>query len=407
MSVVNSLLKNTVKYTKNGCRLLSKESFTVAGKHKIPVGIKLKNIPICDIVKVETDFGKTLKTITSYKNAQGKVIHKSIVETRNCEEIARTLRDYSYDGAIKVTKTSKFGRGGIHLGESENIFSTSFEVGDREISRGVTRIKFDKQLGANGERLEHQLYETLSPGKGRIRHIETYAKRLNNGVVIDKQLTGSNVNLEQIAQDPYLYIRNYNIEDFTNSARWIAEKSQKVDGLGGQFKLEPMKGKSGYYVNSGSIVAIDAYNPCVTNSSIVDTLNHEFRHKFQHRKGKQFVQRFLNLFRSKDNKVPINTPLSYSIKNTFADIIYPFTTWFQKGYWNNFLEIDARQAGKAGSTIYNAFSENLANIFGGPNRIYKVHDDWFSLAIQDAIANHKTVKLPALSIDILKHQTKH
>lgn len=405
MSVVNSIIKNSVKYTKNGCRLLSKETFAL-GKHKLPSGVNIKDIPICDVIKVETDFGKTLKTITSYRNPQGKVVTKTITEIRNGEEIARTIRDYSYNGATKTTKTSKFGRGGIHLGESENILSTSFEVGDREITQGFARIKFDKQLGANGERLEHQLYETLLPGKGRTKHIETYAKRLNNGVVIDKQLTGSNVNLEQIAQDPYLYIRNYNIEDFTNSARWIAEKSQKVDGLGGQFKLESMIKRSGYYQDATRTVAVDPFDPCVTNSSMVDTLNHEFRHKFQHLKGKQLVQRFLNLFRSKENKVPINTPLSYSIKNTFADMIYPYTTWFQKGYWNNFLEVDARQAGKAGSTIYDAFSENLANIFGGPNRIYKVHDDCFSLAIQDAIANHKTVKLPALSIDILKQQTK-
>ncbi len=399
MSIVNSVVKNGIEYTKNGCRLIPKTSKVV----DVPVGVAASTKMHLDTIVIETDFGKAIKTIESMRVPDGKPVQKVITETREGEVVEKIVRDYTYDRSIKIVKTSKTGRGGINLGESEEIINWfGHDVTDTGINRITTRIKFDKQFGGGGERLEHQLYETIEHGKGRTKHLETYAKRLADGHIVDTHIKGSGVNLDSLANDPYLFIRNYDKKDFANSARWIAEKDQKISGYSGAFVIAPIKGYNGFYREFDSAVFVDVSKPLLTNTDLVNIINHEYRHKYQSKKGSQFIQRFLNIFRSKENNVPINESLTYAVKNRFAHIIYPFTTFFHKGYWNNFNEVDARQAGKVASTLYETYSEILANVFGGPRRMYHFQDDPLRLTIQDAIANNKVFNAPAMDVGLFR-----
>ena len=409
MTIVSSIVKNGIEYTKKGCRLLSKQRILGAEKMRVPLSFKPSGVPYTDVVKVETDFGKVVKTITSEMSSEGKLVHRTITETRNGEVVGEIIKDYAYDGAIKTVKTVNKGRGGFLLGESsETVNWLGHNVTDTGIIPIVSRVKFDKQFGAGGERLEHQLYETFAQGQGRTKYLETYAKRLSDGQVVDTRVTGAGVNVQALSSDPYLFIRNYDMKDFANSVRWIAEKNQRVDGLAGDFVLAPIKKCNGYYRDINSKVVVDVTSPLQTKTDLVDTINHEYRHKFQHKKGSQFIQRFLNLFRSEGNKVRIYKDWGYAIKNKFSEIIYPFTTFTQKGYWNNFLEVDARKAGKFASDVYKLNSEILAKAFGGPDRMYFVNETTgifnsqaLKSVIQDAINNGKVVTMP-LSLSTLK-----
>ena len=367
MSVVTSIIKNGIEYTKKGCRLLSKTSKVV----DVPVGVAASTKMHLDTVVIETDFGKTIKTIESMRVPDGKPVQKVITETREGEVVEKIVRDYAYDRSIKTVKTSKTGRGGINLGETEETINwLGHDVSNKGITRTATKIKFEKQFGADGTRLEHQVYETLEPGKGRTKHLETYAKRLPDGHVVDTHITGSGVNLDTLAADPYLFIRNYNNKDFAHSARWIAEKDQRVLGLRGKFEVRYLDGLYGYYWPLTNKLVIDATLPAMSKVSIIDTLNHEYRHKYQIKQGSQFLQRFLNLFRSKENKVPINEKLSYALRTTIARITSPFVSVSEKGYLSNFNEVDARHAGKVATVLYESFSDALARTFGGPDRLY-------------------------------------
>lgn len=398
MAIIGSIVKNGIKYTKNGCRLLSKER--MIGKCKVPLDIDVSGSLYSDVVKVETEFGKAIKTITSYISPEGKLLHRTISETRNGEVVEQLFRDYSNYGSTRTVKTKKIGRGGIPLNEKEETLNwLGLDVCDNEIKRTATKVTFEKQFGGAGERLEHQLYETFTPGKGRSKYLETYAKRLSDGRVVDTQVTGAGVDVATLSKDPYLFIRNYDLEDFAKSARWIAEKNQRVEGIAGDFVVAPTKNCSGYYRDFNSEVVVDANAPLQTKADLVDTINHEYRHKFQHKKGSQFVQRFLNLFRSEGDKVPIYKSWSYAIKNKISGILYPFTTITRKGYWNNFLEVDARKAGQFAEDVYKDRSLELAKVFGGPNRMYYVNDSVLSTAISDAISQGKVVTLPLLNLN--------
>ena len=402
MTIVSSVIKNGIKYTQKGCRLLSKQRVFGAEKVKVPLSLKASGVPYTDVVKVETDFGKAVKTITSEMSSEGKLVHRTITETRNGEVVGEIIKDYAYDGAIKTVKTVNKGRGGFIISDSKDVINGfGVDVADKGITPVVTRVKFDKHFGGGGERLEHQLYETFTRGQGRTKYLETYAKRLADGHVVDTSVTGAGVNLECLSRDPYLFIRNYDLDDFAKSARWLAEKNQRVDGLAGGFTIAPLKKCNGYYRDWNSSVVVDATNSMTTKTALVDTLNHEFRHKFQHKKGSQFIQRFLNLFRSEGKKVPIYKNWQYAIKNKVSEIIYPFTTFTNKGYWNNFLEVDARKAGKFASDVYKFNSEVLAKSFGGPDTMYFVNDalgcidsNAVKAVIQDAIKQGKVVTLP-------------
>ena len=90
MTIVGSIVKNGIKYTKNGCRLLSKER--MIGKCKVPLDIDVSGSIYSDVVKVETEFGKAIKTITSYISPEGKLLHRTISETRNGEVVEQLLK---------------------------------------------------------------------------------------------------------------------------------------------------------------------------------------------------------------------------------------------------------------------------------------------------------------------------
>lgn len=403
MAIINSIIKNGIKYTKNGCRLLGKERTVLSGKYKIPLDCDVSGMFYSDIVRVETDFGKAIKTITSYKSNEGKILHRTISESRNGEVVGSIMKDYVHDGTMRTVKTIKKGRGDFLISESDEFINCiGRDVSDKGATPIMTKIKFDKHFGGGGERLEHQLYETFVRGEGRTKHLETYAKRLADGHVVDTRVTGAGVDVATLSSDPYLFIRNYNLDDFANSARWIAEKNQRVEGLGGRFVIKPSK-CDGYYRSIDDLVVVDTGNPFCTKSGLVDTLNHEYRHKFQNKKGSQFIQRFLNLFRSKENKVPIYKDLTYALKNKFADVVYPFTTFYKKGYMNNFLEVDARNAGKFASDVYQIASKRLAKVFGGPDKMYFVNENVLNglidekvvkSVIQDAISQGNVVTIP-------------
>ena len=227
-------------YTQNGCRLVAQKTF------RVPQNSTRNSIPkLCetiDFTEVETNFGRGNTTIVTYKNKYGDIL-KRVFNKKLDGNTEKVIRTYNKDEKVLFI-TSKKSKNKEPLQDIEEaIYPHSIDG-----KKGITRMKLCMDILPDGSRAEKQVYEELSP-KTRGKYLETTATRTKDGAVINKTINaGNNSLIEQVKDDPYLYIRNYNRRDFAKSAALYAEEKQGAKGLKGKFIDEELP-DSGIYKN--------------------------------------------------------------------------------------------------------------------------------------------------------------
>ena len=368
-------------YTKNGCRLIAEKTF------RVPQNSSRGSIPnfceIIDFIKVETNFGRGNTTVVTYKNKYGDIL-KRVFNKRLNGDTEKIIRTYNKDDRVLFITSEKYKN-------KQNVHNVEEAIYPHTVNgkKGITRMKLDMDLLPDGSRVEKQVYEELSPGV-RGKFLETTATRLEDGSVCNKTISASDdFILEYLKDDPYLYIRNYGRKDFTKSAALYAEEKQGTKGLPGNFIDEELAEDRGLYRNYTKNVHVDSSQG--NRIDIVNTLNHEYRHKKQYSLITKLQSSFLNFLRKPEKKV-ILSPAERTLarKFWFAGMQYPEI--FTKGrlYRDNLLEIDAREAGKLAEKEYRFWSDKLSGVFGIPKQM--VHNRTLEDAVKDLLIRVNELK---------------
>lgn len=337
-----------LNYTKNGCRLLCKKS---------------SPDKLTEIVEIATQFGRGKTVINSSFSKNGKLVNRTFTRFFDGKKISETIQTFEYEADTIKAKT-------INNGTTA---STTSDVFFKQPNKSLTRIRFQQTPNPDGSRFEHQIYEQLSTKK-RGRFIETTTVRLKDGQVTKKTFKTNIKNPQKIKSDPYLYIRNYDDTDFIESASYIVAGKQKVSRGRLIIKKDSWIRKLLDGISLGSFspltkaVTINPEFRC--KAEVINTLNHEYRHKYQHEKIFKYIKSFFNLFRHPRKQITFTEgEKSFAIECKKAYRRYPLIIFTKKGqerYANNFLEIDANQAGFIGEETFNKMSQYLAKLFKLP-----------------------------------------
>lgn len=377
LKVATSLIQEVAKYTKTGCRLISKERQLLSSFESLQSPFSM--LGACkEVVKVETAFGKGSKTITSYFDVNdNKLVGRIIQEYQNGKEVSKIIKKFNRTKAYKDKRTynifstkSAIYKNGVKSREIEDKF-----VLDSLRERPVTHLRFDVKEIKGAKRLETQLYEELIAGSGRTKYLETTAKRLRDGRVINKTLSGNLDNMDEIAKDPYLYIRNYKPEDFATSVARMADETQRTVNTKIPFKLINIDREMAAGYCSRNEIAIDLdkhYN----YTDLVNSINHEYRHKHQNVFIDNLKRSFSNMFKASEKRTKMSFKEKlYALRCYFAETFYCHPEQSRKLYHINFKERDARKAGSRAAMEYGTHSWNLAQNFSAPYEIFKYADD--------------------------------
>jgi len=349
------------KWTKNGCRLLSKQKldFSSLPKNLIP-----ERAVVLEGVEVETAFGKGLSKVYSFLDNEGKLLKKVVIKKKEGENTVKFIRNYERDGQVLFTDTKHILDGKVTGGVRESFFVKPIQ----NDVKGMSRMKLEYKLNPDGTRNETQIYENLAPKGYTLENktLTTTATRLKDGRVINKTINGNSELISQVKEDPYLFIRNYSNEDFVESASLYAQQLQDVVGMKGQLRFKKLKKCGGYYEKGTKNVTIDLRHDKV---DLVNTLNHEYRHKWQYKIISKYVKRFFNFFR-KDNKIVLQeSEQELAPRMLKSDILYCPSQVNYKKYYSNFLEQDARAAGAEAKNEFNKYSKKLAQLLGIPKEM--------------------------------------
>lgn len=343
------------KWTKNGYRLLSKENITFDSlpKNLIPEGTSS-----LEKVEIATNFGGGLSKVYSFRNSENKLLKKVIIKQQEGQKTSKIIRKYEYAKNVRFTDTKFLSDGKITKGTKE-AFTPQVT--------GISRMKLQYKQNSDGSRFETQIYENLAPKWATVENnqLKTTATRLKDGKLINKTIDGNPEIISKVKDDPYLYIRNYDNEDFVLSAAKYAEQKQDVVGMRGKVRLKKLKGYAGYYQDLTKNVTIDPKWP---KSDLVDTINHEFRHKWQYKIISNYKKSFFNFFRN--NKIVLTDEEKTLVPKLLkADLLYcPMEISYNK-YYNNFLEKDARCAGDKAQKEFDKYSDKLAQALGIPAKM--------------------------------------
>lgn len=372
-------------FTRKGYRLLSKELNLPAvqvDKIELP-----KNAVTMDVVQIESHFGEGLKKIVRFKDKDGKPVKHVMDEYLHNNITGSVIRDYDRYGKILEINTTKVNGKGRTIENIKEAISVRWgrqnETG-QVISTAphAIRTKLKTTFLKDGTRQEHQVIEHLYTGSKR-DYIETNALRMPDGTLVKKGGSGNLPNTRELAEDPYLYIRNYSKQDFVEYAAPYAQKEQQVAHKQITTTAEsiPRKTTLGYSSSDGEIV-IDGEKH-LTKMDIIDTLNHEMRHQYQFDKIKA-----LDFWRSLigKGKSSLNCEEKKAAMRFFkARVFYcpPFING--RLYRKNWLEVDARDAGAKAAEKFEEYSEKLARSFGAHRDQYPLFQ-LENLAIRESIA---------------------
>ena len=224
------------KWTKNGYRLLSKENikFDSLPKNLIPEGTSS-----LEKVEIATNFGGGLSKVYSFRNSENKLLKKVIIKQQEGQKTSKIIRKYEYAKNVRFTDTKFLYDGKITNGTKE-AFTPQVT--------GISRMKLQYKQNPDGSRFETQIYENLAPKWATVENnqLKTTAIRLKDGKLINKTIDGNPEIISKVKDDPYLYIRNYDNEDFVLSAAKYAEQKQDVVGMRGKVRLKKLK-KCAFY----------------------------------------------------------------------------------------------------------------------------------------------------------------
>ena len=278
IKTAETIINSAKKYTSNGGRLVSKNT-------NLKLDEKLKrianNIPqnaeSIDIVKLETNFGASSQRIVSFKDKAGKLIKRFVSKYENNKLTSKTVNTYdhfcdNYRTASRQTYSN---------GKKVQEVREQFGFDSKNNLLGHTKLTITKDN--TNARHEHQVFETFTKKSQDRRFLETEAQRDSKGRMINKTLRGNIENLDSFKSDPYLYIRNYNDNDFLSAASNYAQKVQQVEdrsiNISNKSRADEALGYSRSLPGYKEIKVDVAKHS--SRGELIDTVNHEFRHQYQ------------------------------------------------------------------------------------------------------------------------------
>ena len=385
-------------FTKNGCRLLSKQT-------KVPVsemkGFTIpENSDYANIVKAATNFGEGSTSITTFFDKDGHILQRLINKNKgsNVEDITSV-----YDGCIGKS-TQKFLNGEL----KQKVYS--YDMYNPELKQ-LARQKLTMDIGRKAERTETQILEKLAPQSSGI-YLKTTLRRDVDGRIINKNIESNFVpeeKLQELSKSPYLYFRTYEDKEFVEAICPYAKKLQQVEDRNPQVILKELEGNNlGEHLRGLRLISIDIPKHHSNKSALIDTLNHELRHEYQEKliehvpdsiaaqrksldeaiaqinskiesnKAKMNEGFFKRLMRNwgliKEKPVPVKTPtaetltpeekaLAEKLAQNYNSYIKPEEDY--TGYYNQIMETDARKAGSLAAEEFEKESAQITALFSG------------------------------------------
>ena len=395
IKTAETVINSAKKYTSNGGRLISKNT-------NLKLDEKLKrianNIPqnaeSIDIVKLETNFGASSQRIVSFKDKAGKLIKRFISKYEDNKLTSKTVNTYDhFCDNYRTTSRQTYSNG-----KKVQEVREQFGFDSKNNLLGHTKLTITKDN--TNARHEHQVFETFTKKSLDRRFLETEAQRDSKGRMINKTLRGNIENLDSFKSDPYLYIRNYNDDDFLNAASNYAKKVQQVEGRSINISNKSLSNNTLGYSRSlpgYKEIKVDVAKHS-SRGELIDTVNHEFRHQYQDEL--QEKQGIINYTLNRDSA-------KLSKKENEQARIFRNARWkytqpkknFMK-YYNNELEKDARDAGEKAKNIYNDSSNKLSNAFPkADQRLFDLRENFLANKIINLFASAKKVILSPIQIN--------
>lgn len=395
IKTAETVINSAKKYTSNGGRLISKNT-------NLKLDEKLKrianNIPqnaeSIDIVKLETNFGASSQRIVSFKDKAGKLIKRFVSKYEDNKLTSKTVNTYDhfYDNYRTASRQT------YSNGEKVQEIREQFGFDSKNNLLGHTKLTITKDN--TNARHEHQIFETFTKKSQDRRFLETNAQRDSKSRMINKTLRGNIENLDSFKSDPYLYIRNYNDDDFLNAASNYAKKVQQVEGRSINISNKSLSNNTLGYSRSlpgYKEIKVDVAKHS-SRGELIDTVNHEFRHQYQDEL--QEKQGIINYTLNRDSA-------KLSKKENEQARIFRNARWkytqpeknFMK-YYNNELEKDARDAGEKAKNIYNDSSNKLSNAFPkADQRLFDLRENFLANKIINLFASAQKVILSPIQIN--------
>lgn len=387
-SIIGKVIKTGIKYTQNGCRLLSKQRYApnIMPHNLIPKGCKS-----LEIVNVETHFGEGLSKVVTFFDENNNMLKKILTKQVNNEQ-SKFVREYSRNidelgQNVLFTSSKNYKNEELVNKYKESFFAYTLPDGK---TKAMKRTKLKITPNSGGNRSEWQLYEDRSPFKRD--YIETKAIRYKDGHVGNKSISGNISGLEELQKDPYLYIRNYDFEEFARSASWYAQLKQKVLGMSGEFRVAELPdAKKGVYQHGYRRVTVDS-DKCGFVNEVVRTINHEYRHKYQHSLMDR-LESFWNIFKRPEPLSANEEIFAKKLKRAKVNYCQPEENY--EKYYSNFMEVDARKAGDEAALEYQNYSRKLAKIFSMPECMTHTQcpDDVFKKFLDKSVPKNFQKKL--------------
>ena len=395
IKTAETVINSAKKYTSNGGRLISKNT-------NLKLDEKLKrianNIPqnaeSIDIVKLETNFGASSQRIVSFKDKAGKLIKRFVSKYEDNKLTSKTVNTYDhFCDNYRTTSRQTYSNG-----KKVQEVREQFGFDSKNNLLGHTKLTITKD--STNARHEHQVFETFTKKSLDRRFLETEAQRDSKGRMINKTLRGNIENLDSFKSDPYLYIRNYNDDDFLNAASNYAKKVQQVEGRSINISNKSLSNNTLGYSRSlpgYKEIKVDVAKHS-SRGELIDTVNHEFRHQYQDEL--QEKQGIINYTLNRDSA-------KLSKKENEQARIFRNARWkytqpkknFMK-YYNNELEKDARDAGEKAKNIYNDSSNKLSNAFPkADQRLFDLRENFLANKIINLFASAKKVILSPIQIN--------
>lgn len=374
MSLINSAIKTVAKpYTSKGYRLLSKS-----------LNIPTSNNGTMDIVEIASEFGKGHTTITSFKDEKGKLVQRTIDKICSKGHI-HTFSEFEGNVTTQRRKISRTSVNGKLTQETitKNVYSP--DKGGK-LDREHLTINYSPNKTTN----EVQYFESRAP-HGVHNYVKTTASRNSVGEYTHTAIESNTLpqaELDKYAQTPYVFSKNYSKEDFLKAVAPYAKEKQNVSDLGIKIKNKKLKGSTlGLSYNRRYKIGVDVEKH-TDKADLIDTINHELRHKYQDKLISKyepgFFKEFDGILRTVLESLGIVKPKPASkVVSTLSDENMKLAKIFKDNkqkyinpssknyndYYNQPVEVDARNAGAKAKDEYKNILDVLADRLGVSNKL--------------------------------------
>lgn len=357
LRTAETAINSVKKYTSNGGRLVSKDTGLKLDENLKGIAKKIpQNAETLDIVKLETDFGASSQRILSFRDKTGKLIKRIVSKYKGNNLTSKTTNTYNYSYDNYRTVSRQTHSNGKMVQEVREQFALNPKANNL---LGHTKLTVTKDN--QNARHEHQVFETFTKKSQDRTYLETNAQRDSKGRMVKKTLKGNIKDLDSLKSDPYLYIRNYNDNDFLKATSSYAKKVQQVEDR--SIDIVNKEIGSLIYGDSKSSrfekrvrVSVAQHD---SRGEVIDTINHELRHQYQDKLIE--TQGLTNYTLNRDSSKL--TKEENKLARAFRKAHRKYTTKDSVKYYNNLLEVDAREAGEKAKKVYDDSSKKLLNKF--------------------------------------------